>query len=282
MIDGHTRLVGLIGWPTRHSLSPLMHNAAFQSLMLNWSYVPLPVQLGRVENAISGLAALGFRGANVTIPYKEAIIPLLHSLYPEAKEIGAVITIVVETDGTLVGHNTDSLGFIAALQHSGFDPKGRSAVICGGGGAARAAVHGLLDAGARGITLLNRTLARAERLISAFVDERLHAETMSLETLVKAAEDGDLLVNATPVGMWPHVDGSIWPSDLPVSPHLTVFDLVYNPVETQLLQQAQESGARVISGLEMLLQQGAAAFELWTGKKAPIATMRTALQEEVR
>lgn len=282
MIDGHTRLVGLIGWPTRHSLSPLMHNAAFQSLMLNWSYVPLPVQLGRVENAISGLAALGFRGANVTIPYKEAIIPLLHSLYPEAKEIGAVNTIVVETDGTLVGHNTDSLGFIAALQHSGFDPKGRSAVICGAGGAARAAVHGLLDAGARGITLLNRTLARAERLISAFVDERLHAETMSLETLVKAAEDGDLLVNATPVGMWPHVDGSIWPSDLPVSPHLTVFDLVYNPVETQLLQQAQESGARVISGLEMLLQQGAAAFELWTGKKAPIATMRTALQEEVR
>jgi len=282
MIDGHTQLIGLIGWPTRHSLSPLMHNAAFQSLMLNWSYVPLPVQLGQVENAISGLVALGFRGANITIPYKEAVIPLLHRLSPEAEEIGAVNTIVVEKDATLVGHNTDSLGFIAALQHGGFDPKGRPAVVCGAGGAARAAVHGLLEAGAREITVLNRTIARAEGLISQFVDERLQAGRLSPETLTRAAGDVDLLVNATPIGMWPHVDGSIWPSDLPVPPHLTVFDLVYNPLETHLLQQARVSGARVISGLEMLLQQGAAALELWTGKKAPIATMRAALKETVK
>ena len=282
MIDGYTQLVGLIGWPTRHSLSPLMHNAAFQSLMLNWSYVPLPVQPGRVEGAISGLVALGFRGANVTIPYKETVIPLLHRLSPEAEEIGAVNTIVVEKNGTLVGYNTDSSGFIASLRQGGFNPKGRPAVVCGAGGAARAAVHGLLEAGAREITVLNRTIARAEGLISQFVDERLQAGRLSPETLTRAAGDVDLLVNATPIGMWPHVDGSIWPSDLPVPPHLTVFDLVYNPLETHLLQQARVSGTRVISGLEMLLFQGAAALELWTGKKAPIATMRAALKEAAK
>jgi len=281
MIDGHTRLVGLLGWPVEHSLSPLMHNAAFQSLVLNWSYVPLPVSPERVESAISGLVALGFRGANVTFPYKEAVIPLLHRLSPEAEEIGAVNTIVVEKDGTLVGHNTDSLGFMAALQHGGFDAKGRSAVVCGAGGAARAAVHGLLEAGASGITVLNRTIERAEGLISQFVDERLQTGRLSPETLIGAARDADLLVNATPIGMWPHVDGSIWPSALPLPPHLTVFDLVYNPIATQLLQRARASGAPGISGLEMLLHQGAAALELWTGKKAPIATMRAALKEEV-
>lgn len=281
MIDGRTQLVGLIGWPTRHSLSPIMHNAAFSNLGINWSYVPLPVQPGRIKGAISGLLALGFRGANVTIPHKQAVIPFLHKLSPEAKAIGAVNTIVVEKNGTLVGHNTDSSGFIASLRQSEFEPQGKEAIVIGAGGSARAAVYGLLAAGTKRITVLNRTLAQAEGLISAFVDERLHAEKLSSGTLIKAAGDGDLLVNATPAGMWPNIDGSIWPDNVPVPRHLTVFDLVYNPVETHLLQQASVSGARAISGLEMLLFQGAAAFALWTGKEAPIATMRAALKEAV-
>ncbi len=281
MIDGRTQFVGLIGWPVEHSLSPSMHNAAFSALGLDWSYVPLPVRSGQIEDAISGLVALGFRGANVTIPYKQEVIPFLHKLSPEAQAIGAVNTVVVEKDGTLVGHNTDFSGFIASLRQGGFDPKEKAAVVCGAGGAARAAVHGLLEAEAREITVLNRTVARAEDVISAFVDERLQAGRLSPETLMKAAGDADLLVNATSVGMWPDVDGSIWPVNVPVPRHLTVFDLVYNPVETHLLQQAKESGAQATSGLKMLLQQGAAAFALWTGKDAPIATMRAALKEAV-
>jgi len=279
MIDAHTQLVGLIGWPVEHSLSPRMHNTAFSALSLNWGYVPLPVRPGLIEDAISGLAALGFRGANVTIPYKEAVIPFLQRLSSEAESIRAVNTIVVEEDGTLIGHNTDSSGFIATLRDVGFDPKGRSAVVCGAGGAARAAVHGLLEAGVKEITVLNRNLERAEELISAFVDAPVHAGRLSPENLIKETGDADLLVNATPVGMWPHVDRSIWPGNIAVPGHLTVFDLVYNPIATQLLQQARASGTRGISGLEMLLHQGAAAFELWIGDSAPVEAMRAALKE---
>jgi len=177
MIDARTQLVGLIGWPVEHSLSP-----AFSALSLNWGYVPLPVRPGLIEDAISGLAALGFRGANVTIPYKEAVIPFLQRLSSEAESIRAVNTIVVEEDGTLIGHNTDSSGFIATLRDVGFDPKGRSAVVCGAGGAARAAVHGLLEAGVKEITVLNRNLERAEELISAFVDAPVHAGRLSPES----------------------------------------------------------------------------------------------------
>lgn len=281
MIDGRTQLVGLIGCPVEHSLSPGMHNAAFSAFGLNWSYVPLPVRPGQIEDAISGLVALGFRGANVTIPYKQAVIPFLHGLSPQARRIGAVNTIAAEKDGTLVGHNTDSTGFIASLRHSGFDPEGKGAVVIGAGGSARAAVHGLLAAGTKRITVLNRAGDRVEELISAFVDERLQASRLSPETIIKVAGEADLFVNATPVGMCPHVDGSIWPDDVPVPGHLTVFDLVYNPMETHLLRQVRESGARAIPGLEMLLFQGAAAFELWTGKRAPIGAMRAALKEAV-
>ena len=281
MIDACTQLVGLIGWPVEHSLSPRMHNAVFSALGLNWTYMPLAVRPGRIEDAISGLVALGFRGADVTIPYKQAVIPFMDSLSPDAEEIGAVNTIVVEKDESLVGHNTDSSGSVATLRQAGFDPKGRSAVVCGAGGAARAAVHGLLEAGAKEVTVLNRTRARAKGLISAFVDERLQAGRLSSETLTRAAGDADLLVNATSLGMWPDVDGSIWPDDVPVPGHLMVLDLVYNPMETHLLRHVRECGARAISGLEMLLHQGATAFELWTGRDVPIEAMRAALTEVV-
>ncbi len=277
MIDGRTQLVGLIGWPVAHSGSPAMHNAAFAALKLNWSYVPLPVRPEALPAAVAGLAALGFRGANVTVPHKEGVIPLLDSLSPEAEAIGAVNTIVVEDDGRLVGHNTDAPGFIAALRRGGFSPEGKTAVVVGAGGAARAVVHGLLAAGVDRIVLLNRSLDRAEGLVADLrADERVQALPLIPEALVESAQAADLLVNATPIGLWPEADGSIWPAEVPIPAHLTVFDLVYNPVETVLLRRARAGGARTISGLEMLIHQGAAAFRLWTGIAPPVDVMRSA------
>jgi shikimate dehydrogenase len=278
MIDGHTKLVGLIGWPVEHSLSPLMHNAAFDALGLNWRYVPLPVPPGQVEVAIRGLAALGFCGANVTVPHKQAVMPVLDSISPNARALGAVNTLLLERDAggellSVQGYNTDDAGFVSALRQH-FPPlggtKGGDAVVVGAGGAARAVVFGLLGAGSGQITVLNRSPRRARELTADLARSpacaaRLRALPLTPETLIESARAASLLVNATPVGMWPRVDDSIWPDVAPLPSHLTVFDLVYNPLQTRLLRQAQRAGARPIDGLGMLIHQGAIAFKIWTG-----------------
>jgi len=317
-IDGCTKLVGLIGWPVEHSLSPVMHNRAFDALRLNWCYVPLPVPPGQIEVAVRGLAALGFHGANMTVPHKQAVMPALDSIALSARQLGAVNTIVVERSSkdtvTIGGYNTDTQGFIAALQEGGFEPeKEGRAVVVGAGGAARAVVSGLLWSGIGEITVLNRTLERAQALVSDLEPlprplpdppqsppklggkweredspfppreggrgVRLRALPLTPETLVESTRVADLLVNATTVGMWPHMDGSVWPDTVPIPAHLTVFDLVYNPPETRLLRQARESGARAIGGLGMLVWQGALAFEMWTGAVAPVEVMREACEQ---
>ncbi len=267
MIDGQTQLVGLIGWPVEHSLSPAMHNAAFDALGLNWRYVPLPVEPGQVKSAVRGLAALGFRGANVTVPHKQAVMGTLDSIAPDARELGAVNTLVIDqnADGaaTISGYNTDAQGFVGALRQGGFESgDGGSAVVVGAGGAARAVVYGLLQSGVGEIVVLNRTLERAQAFVANLGGSR--ALPLTPETLVESARAADLLINTTTVGMWPHVDSSVWPDSAPVPVHLTVFDLVYNPLETRLLRQARQSGARGIDGLGMLLGQGALAFDMWT------------------
>lgn len=276
MIDGSTRLVGLLGWPVEHSLSPVMHNAAFDALGLPWRYVPLPVPPGQVEAAVRGLAALGFCGANVTVPHKRAVMPFLNSITPAAQALGAVNTLVIGRDEkgstTISGHNTDSKGFVGALRRGGFEPEdGGNAIVVGAGGAARAVVFGLLWSGAGQILILNRTLERAEALVSdlspqARSSSQLRALALTPETLVESARGADLVVNSTTVGMWPHIDDSIWPGEVAIPPHLTVFDLVYNPLETRLLRQARRPGARAIDGLGMLVRQGALAFDLWTNQ----------------
>jgi shikimate dehydrogenase len=268
-INGQTKLVGLIGYPVEHSLSPAMHNSAFAALSLNWCYVPLPVPPERLGEAVAGLRALGLAGVNVTVPHKEAVMSYLDEVTPAAQAIGAVNTIVVRKG--LIGHNTDWQGFLTALSEGGFDPQGKRAVVLGAGGAARAVVHALARAGAQ-VTVLNRTLARAQALIQDF-SPLFPALPLTLQTLEEQTAGAHLLVNATPVGMWPQVDQSIWPEDLPFPGHLTVFDLVYNPRQTKLLRQAEAVGAKVIGGLGMLVHQGAAAFELWTGEKAPVEVM---------
>jgi shikimate dehydrogenase len=288
VIDGSTQLVGLIGWPVEHSLSPIMHNAAFEAMGLPWCYIPLPVPPGQVERAVRGLAALGFRGANVTVPHKESVVPLLDLVTPDAQTLGAVNTLLTSRhpDGTttLSGFNTDSKGFVGALRQGGFEPEeGGGAVVVGAGGAARAVVFGLLWSGCNDIVILNRTPQRAEALVSLFSRQggdgaRLRARPLSQATLVESARAADLLVHATTVGMWPCVEGSVWPEGVPVPSHLTVMDLVYNPLETRLLCQADTSGARVIDGLGMLVRQGALAFDLWTNQGLDIDEIATLMR----
>ena len=282
MTDAKTLLAGLIGRPVEHSVSPAMHNAAFEALGLNWRYTLLTTEPGQVEAVIGRLREEGFRGANVTVPHKQAVMPYLDDVSNAARAIGAVNTIV-ERRGAIIGHNTDADGFMAALRAAGFEPSGRRALLLGAGGAARAVVFALLQEGTERVLLLNRTVERAQ-VLADHLDcrdggpPRLEVRPLTAETLVECAQDADLLVNTTPVGMWPHGELSIWPDGVPVPEHLAVFDLVYNPLETRLLRQARECGARPIGGLEMLVRQGALAFELWTGERAPLDVMRTAAE----
>jgi shikimate dehydrogenase len=286
VINGHTQLVGLMAWPIGHTFSPAMHNTAFDALGLNWRYVPLPVHPPQVEAAVKGLAALGFRGCNVTVPHKQAVIPFLDAVAPDAETFGAVNTIIVERgeDGvaTIRGDNTDYKGFIGSLRSEGFDPEGKKAVIVGAGGGARAVVFGLLQAGAEDVLVFDIVPAQAQALVASLEDARLRTLPQTAEALVESARAADLLVNATPVGMSPKAGASIWPEDVPVPAHLTVFDLVYNPPETRLLQQAWQTGAQAIGGLDMLVRQGALSFEMWAGVEPPIDVMRAACEEGLR
>lgn len=268
-----------MGWPIEHSISPAMHNAAFDAAGLNWRYVPLSVHPDRVGEAVRGLRALGFAGYNVTVPHKRAVMEYLDEITEQARAIGAVNTIVIQPDGRMVGHNTDALGFLRALAEGGFRPEGSRSVVIGAGGAARAVAYALASTGAA-VTILNRTLSRAQSLVadlaSLFPSLPLRALPLSPSTLRQEVPSADLLVNATPLGMWPQVKRSPWPDELPMPPSLTVFDLVYNPLETKLMRQAREAGARAIGGLGMLVHQGAAAWELWTGQRAPVKVMAAA------
>jgi shikimate dehydrogenase len=267
------RLVGVIGWPVAHSLSPAMHNAAIQALGLSWRYIAMPVPPGSVDDAMRGIRALGFQGVNVTVPHKTAVIASLDTVAPEAAALGAVNTVVVRRDeggtASLHGYNTDVAGFTGALEASGYTPTSDgAALVVGAGGAARAVAYALLTAGLGKVRVLNRTLARAEALVADLLasgvgDGRLQAAVLSAESLPVLAQEVGLLVNATTVGMWPHTGASIWPEGVPIPEGLTVYDLVYNPLETRLLRQARRSGARGIDGLGMLSQQGALALALW-------------------
>jgi len=290
--DKCTQLVGLIGWPVKHSLSPAMHNAAFNAVGIHWQYVPLPVAPQRLATAISGLAALGFRGANVTVPHKERVIPLLDRASPLARTLGAANTLVVESTGedstSISGDNTDPAGFIAALEHGGYELKRcRKAVVVGAGGAARAVVYALIQRGVNHIAVLNRTPERAKILVSSLNNvsknqTRLEAFPFLEKELIAQTNVADLFINATTLGMWPDTEASVWPEWIPIPRHLTVFDLIYRPQETRLIRQARKGGAMAIGGQEMLVRQGALSFERWTGMPAPIRVMRAACEDALK
>ncbi len=289
MINGQTQVVGLLGWPVEHSLSPVMHNAVFDSLGLNWCYLPLPVRPGHVAEAIRGLVALNFRGANVTVPHKQTVMPLLGTLGSSARALGAVNTLVISRENqqqpAIHGMNTDSQGFTESLVQGGFRPDTNSKVVLvGAGGAARAVLFGLLQSGVREILVLNRNPKRAEQVVKdlspcAYHLGQLDALALTAETLIESVRTADLLVNATSVGMWPYGEASIWPEKVPLPPHLTVFDLVYNPLETRLLRQTKASGARDVDGLGMLVQQGALALDLWTEMDLDVNEVSTLMRQ---
>jgi shikimate dehydrogenase len=260
-----------------------MHNAAFQELGLDWCYIPLPVSNTKAEtigDAVRGLPALGFTGANVTVPHKQAVMPHLDWLTPAAQAIGAVNTIRVEADGQLSGDNTDARGFIADLRDHGVALDGRRAVILGAGGSARAIVFGLAEAGCRSIAILNRTAQKAHDLA---MDMRAFFPFCRISGhephhLALMAGEADLIVNCTSLGMTPNVDTTPWDDAVAFRPDQVVYDLVYNPPQTRLLQKATADGAQAINGLGMLIWQGAIAFERWTGQLPPVAVMRAAVE----
>ena len=289
MIDATTRLVGLIGWPVTHSLSPVMHNAAFDALRMNWRYLPLPAARGSVAAAVRGLAALGFAGANVTVPHKSAVLESVDSLSDEARSIGAVNTLVVQRgeDGgcEVRGHNTDVAGFGRSLETAGVAVAGERVVVVGAGGSARAIVRALLDAGAADIAVLARRLDQAACIADRSKDgeaSRVRPIRLGPDSLIEATRSAALLVHATPVGMAPDVGSSIWPDDVPVPADLTVVDLVYGPRETRLLAQVRAAGGLALDGLDMLIAQGAESFRLWTDRDPPIDAMRRACKLQLQ
>ncbi len=282
LITGHTRLVGIIGWPVEHSLSPPMHNAAFAARNMDWAYVPLPVTPDRVKEAVLGLRALGFRGVNVTVPHKQAVMPFLDHLTPEAQAIGAVNTIVVEENGHMWGTNTDARGFLDDLVAHGVDVEGEPVLVLGAGGAARAVVYALARAGAR-VTIANRTLGRAVELARqihmALPSASFRVVEFSAETLAREAEAHTILINATSVGMWPNEETSPWPVGAGFGRIRVVYDLVYRPRPTRLLRDAEAGGRQAIDGLGMLVRQGAESWRLWTGQVPPVDIMQAAVEK---
>jgi len=261
--------VGIIGWPVEHSLSPAIHNAAFRALGLEWVYLPLPVEPGRLPGSLNDLREQRFAGANITMPHKEEGARLCSTLSGDAELCGAVNTVVVWPDG-LAGHNTDVPGFLRFLtDDAGFDPAGRTALVFGAGGAARACALALARAGARSISLVARDPIRASAV--GEVVKPFGTRFDPHEWGARPADPPDLVVNATPVGSGEE--------ELPL-PSLgagqLVVDLLYRPPLTKLVATAREAGASAFGGLGLLLHQAALSFELWTGQLPPLEVMSAA------
>ncbi len=268
-MSGATRKAGVIGWPVGESLSPVIHNAAFRALGLDWVYVPLPVPPGGLRDALRGLEALGFSGANVTMPHKTESAELIANLSEDAERLAAVNTVVVGKDG-LVGHNTDVPGFERFLRRDAdFDPAGKRALLYGAGGAARACALALARGGLAELDLVVRDASRADGVSRAIEgsDTRLRAFPFGEVPPVSPS----LIVNATPLGA---AAGAL---PLPgIGEDTVVVDLLYRPAVTPLLATARAAGARTFGGLGLLLHQAALSFELWTGRQAPLDAMSTA------
>jgi shikimate dehydrogenase len=286
-ISSRTKVCGIFGYPLEHTFSPAMHNAAFEAAGLDFVYLPFPVDADRLQQAVAAVKSLGLVGVNVTIPHKEAVLPLLDELSEEARLIGAVNTIVNHS-GRLYGENTDGRGFLCSLRKTAnFLPSGKTVLLLGAGGAARAVAVELALAGVRKIILTNRSKSRAEEM-AAYLSSRIGTCTEVLtwpepEDLLpgEALQSADLVVQATSLGMYPCCAQTV---PLPFNlfrPGQVACDLVYNPVQTEFLRRAGEAGATVMGGLGMLLHQGALAFELWTGKAAPLEAMGKALVKTV-
>lgn len=278
-IDAKTSLCALIGNPVEHSLSPAIHNAAFQHLGLNYVYVAFKVE--DVAGALRGIRALtGIRGVSVTIPHKVAVLPHLDDIAATARNIGAVNTIVSD-QGRLTGYNTDASGALAALRAAGAPADGARVLVLGSGGAARAIAFALcMDAKVSGLTILAVIDQERDALVRDLRDKTgasVSGFQLDPGTLARHIPDVQTMIHCTPVGMSPNADDTCVPAAL-LAPHLTVMDIVYNPLETRLLADAGRAGCRTVRGLEMFLHQAVGQFELWTQQPAPAGVMRSVLE----
>lgn len=276
---GSTRVLGVVGRPVTHSVSPVVHNAAIRALDIDYIYVAFQPRPENLAGAVEGIRALEIAGVNVTIPYKERVIEFLDEVDDDALRIGSVNTII-NIDGRLRGATTDGAGFVESAEAEWGAIEGSRVLILGAGGSAKAVANALADKGCH-VTVANRTAERAVDLVEGLksrgcADAR--AVGIEREVLTDEIRKSDLLVNTTSVGMHPDVDGIPLPPDL-LRPDILVYDLVYNPLETRLVSEARAKGARAMNGLKMLVRQGAISFEMWTGLEPPIDVMEEAALE---
>jgi shikimate dehydrogenase len=274
MIDAQTELYGVIGNPVRHSLSPIIHNGAFKRL--GWNAVYLAFEVKNVEEAVRGIRGLGVRGVSVTIPFKTQVVPLLDKIEGLAKKIGAVNTIV-NRRGRLIGYNTDCDGAIEALEEK-MDLRGKRVVLLGAGGAARAIGFGLKERGYP-LTVVTRSKERGQAL-----SKGLGCDYLPVSSLVrmKAGEfEADVIINATSLGMYPRDGETPIPKEL-LKERMMVMDIVYQPLQTKLLREAKEKGCVTVDGLEMLIRQGMAQFEIWTGRRLEIEQVKKDLRRALK
>lgn len=279
-ITGTTVLTGLLGSPVAHSISPLMHNASFEALGLDYAYLCFDVGTDRLKEAVEGLRAMGARGWNLTMPDKNLMCQLADKLSP-ASEISGAVNTIVNDDGVLTGYTTDGTGYMRAAEEAGFPLPGKVMTLLGGGGAATAIlVQAALD-GMKEIRVFNRKSPTFDRLSA--IAGQLNRRTDCLvtvhpledtEDLRASITDSDILTNATNIGMAPHTDACPIPDASFLRPELIVSDIIYNPRQTKLLQMAKETGCPFFNGLYMLLYQGAASFELWTGREMPVELIK--------
>jgi len=277
-VDGRTKLTGLIGNPVEHTVSPVIHNSLFSHLGINGVYLPLKTEATQLEAAVRGLAALGFTGFNVTIPYKEAICGLLDEADEEVKLLGTANTVRIR-DGRLYGYNTDGTGFVTAFKkQTGTDFSGKKVCILGAGGTARTLAVKVVQEGAGRVCIINRTVSKAE-VIAGYINNRLSAGSGLREpvfTLMPGTERAreilnsfDIIINTTSVGMFPNTDASPVEDDVEFLSKPIVYDVIYNPAETRFLAAARQKGCRVFNGAGMLLWQGIRAFEIWMEISVP-------------
>jgi shikimate dehydrogenase len=280
MVSGKTRIFGIFGFPVEHTFSPGMHNAAFKKLGMDACYVPFTVPREGLQEAARAIKALNFYGLNITVPHKENIVQFLDELSQEARLIGAVNTIEIK-DGRLIGHNTDGRGFLRSLTEvARFEPRGKKFLLIGSGGAARAVGYSLALAGAASILFRDLDSKKADALASDIQRSTgVNVRSISEEETASAASNADCLINATPLGLKKN-DPLPLPAAAINAGHL-VCDLVYNPPETPFLKAAKTRRAKTLPGIGMLLYQGVIAFEIWTGKKAPVRVMKSALARQI-
>ena len=280
MVSSEIKNFGILGYPVGHSLSPQMYRAAFKAAgFVNYNYIPISIQAGRLFMAVEGIRGLGFRGVNVTIPHKTTISKYLDAIDSDAMVIGAVNT-VVNDGGMLTGYNTDVYGFLAALREANFLPEDSHAVMLGAGGAARAILWGLCKKKAEFITIGARNPQKAQALANDFLPYgNVEGFDWNSDAFKDFLQSADILINTTPLGMFPNVD-EMPPVDLKLLPEgALVYDIIYNPYETKLLKTAKEMGFPTLSGLSMLLLQGKEAYRLYTGEIPDINVMEETLKK---